>query len=322
MVSDEDAAGFRFQFLTSTSYLVDSSSMTAVSSSAPVELQEQSKQHADNTTQALSTTEPIETTTPDSHHVAEAENTQGLAKADLIRLLVAGFAFFCSGINDGSLGPLIPYILRQYQINTNFVSIVYGVTFLGWFSAAATNSHLTQLFDLGAVLTIGAIFQLLAHCLRAWLPPFGLYAASFWFAHIGQGYQDMHANSWVATVKAAHRWLGFIHAMYMAGCLVGPFVATGIASANDISKWCLFYTFPIGLNVINVLATAYAFRSTLAVKRKGHAHDEQEGQPVQRKSRNKDALKEMQATLKIRSVWLLALYFFFFLGVAITAGGM
>lgn len=254
-------------------------------------------------------------------HAVENEADQKLSRDDLIRLIVAGFAFFCSGINDGSLGPLIPYILRQYQINTNFVSLVYGITFLGWFSAAVTNSHLTQFFDLGAVLTIGAICQLLAHCLRAWLPPFGLFAASFWFAHIGQGYQDMHANSWVAAVKAAHRWLGFIHAMYMLGCLVGPFVATGVASANEVSRWYLFYTFPIGLNVVNVLATAWAFRSTLNIKRKQVARDEQRGAPTEIKSRNKDAIREIQSTLKIRSVWLLALYFFFFLGVAITAGG-
>ena len=290
------------------------------SAAQPVELQDQSNKQADNITRTISEADTAGTNLPESHAVAE-EPAPEMTKADLIRLIAAGFGFFCSGVNDGSLGPLIPYILREYQINTNFVSIVYGITFFGWFSAAVTNSHLTQLFALGAVLTIGTIFQLVAHCLRAWKPPFGLFATSFWFAHIGQAYQDMHANSWVASVKAAHRWLGFIHAMYMAGCLVGPFVATGIASANDVSRWYLFYTFPLGLCAVNVGATAYAFRSTVVVKRKGQPQDEQGGEAIQVRSRNKDALKEIRETVKIRSVWLLALYFFFFLGVAITAGG-
>lgn len=253
-------------------------------------------------------------------HTSETDAVAKLAREDLIRLLVAGFAFFCSGINDGSLGPLIPYIISQYDITTNFVSIVYGVTFFGWATAAISNSHLTQIFDLGAVLTIGAVSQLVAHCLRAWNPPFGLFAASFWFAHIGQAFQDMHANSWVSTVKTAHRWLGFIHAMYMAGCLVAPFVATPVASANNPSKWYLFYIFPLVLCVVNVVATAYAFRNTLRIKRK-HVRANEFGGSVGAKSRNKDAIHEIKETVKIRSVWILSLFFFFFLGVAITAGG-
>ena len=45
--------------------------------------------------------------------------------ATLLRLICAGYSFFCAGVNDGSLGPMIPYILRTYNISTNLVSIVY-----------------------------------------------------------------------------------------------------------------------------------------------------------------------------------------------------
>ena len=168
------------------------------------------------------------------------------------------------------------------------------------------------MFDLGIMLTIGASLQLLAHVLRSWLPPFGLFAASFFFAHLGQAYQDAHANTYVSSVKTAHRFLGFIHAMYAAGCLVGPLVATAVASANQPSRWNLFYTFPLGLCVLNVLLTVYAFRDSLRMKTKAQETSQ---------SRNKDALKEIKETLRIPSVWLLSLFFFFFLGVAITAGG-
>lgn len=139
-------------------------------------------------------------------------------------------------------------------------------------------------------------------------------------ANNAQGYQDMHANSWVANVKAAHRWLGFIHALYMFGCLVGPFVATAVASADEPSRWYLFYTVPIGLNVINVVVTAYAFRNTLRLRRKAETTTDDEILTAPR-SRNEDALKEIRETLRIKSVWILSLYFFFFLGVAITASG-
>src|SRR4051812_17496868 len=95
------------------------------------------------------------------------------------------------------------------------------------------NSHFSRYLDLGAILTLGAILQLVAHLLRFWTPPFGLYATTFFIQAAGMSFQDSHSNTFVASVNGAHRWLGFIHAMYALGCLVAPFVATGIASYVD-----------------------------------------------------------------------------------------
>jgi fucose permease len=47
-----------------------------------------------------------------------------LDKITLLRLICSGYSFFCAGVNDGSLGPLIPYLLSTYDLNTNRVSIV------------------------------------------------------------------------------------------------------------------------------------------------------------------------------------------------------
>ncbi|KAH1846503.1 hypothetical protein KXX54_009094 [Aspergillus fumigatus] len=199
-----------------------------------------------------------------------------------LKLVSAGFSFFVAGINDGSLGPLIPYIRQAYHIDTNLVAVVYGTTFCGWLVAALSNSHLCQYLDLGVLLALGA------------------------------AYQDTHANTFVASVKAAHRWLGFIHAMYMAGCLVGPFVSTAVASAGMHSRWNLFYAAPLGLGVINLVLVIGAFHDSLRLT-------QQFGQSPP-ESRQK-GLQEMKQTLCTPSVWLLSLYFFFFLGAAITAGG-
>lgn len=40
------------------------------------------------------------------------------------RLISAGFAFFVAGVNDGSLGALMPYVLQSYRIGTNVVAAV------------------------------------------------------------------------------------------------------------------------------------------------------------------------------------------------------
>ena len=40
------------------------------------------------------------------------------------KVTVAGFSFFCAGANDGTLGPLIPYVLSTFRIGTGEVAIM------------------------------------------------------------------------------------------------------------------------------------------------------------------------------------------------------
>jgi hypothetical protein len=44
--------------------------------------------------------------------------------APIFKLVVAGFSFFCAGVNDGTLGPLIPYMLKTFGIGTGNVAIM------------------------------------------------------------------------------------------------------------------------------------------------------------------------------------------------------
>lgn len=74
----------------------------------------------------LSERSPIEL----SEVVAENETsneTTASSRIDsrtLLRLLSAGFSFFVAGVNDGSLGVLIPWVIRDYGINTAILSSV------------------------------------------------------------------------------------------------------------------------------------------------------------------------------------------------------
>ncbi|PTB62001.1 MFS general substrate transporter [Trichoderma citrinoviride] len=251
----------------------------------------------------------------DGGSTAETES-RSLDKSVYLKLISASFSFFVAGVNDGAIGALIPYFIREHNVSTAIVSSVYGANFLGWLFAAFANTHLYQYLNLGAMLALGAAFQIAAHALRSWDPPFGLFVVTFWVVSVGQAFQDTHANSWVAGAvpKGAHRWLAFIHAMYMAGCLVGPFVATAVASAGEFSRWYLFYTFPLGLGAVNLVLTCVAFRDTLGLRRRSFASDEAV-------SRNKEAAQLIKKTASTPSVWLLSLFFFFYLGAVLTAGG-
>ncbi|KAF3915652.1 hypothetical protein ABW21_db0209609 [Orbilia brochopaga] len=252
---------------------------------------------------------------PSANAIGFEDEAIKLTKDTFLKLLSAGFSFFFAGTSDGCLGALIPYILRTYHINTDLIAVIYAAAFAGWVVAAVTNSHLLKYLGFGAILIIGACLQLLAHVLRVWGPPYALFATSFFFTSLGQAYQDSHSNTYVSSVKGAHRWLGFIHAMYALGLLVSPFVATAVAVALP-DRWAIFYAFLIGLGVMNIIAVAYAFRDSVNAQRREEGTDENpEG------SRSKSAIGEIKETLAMPALWFLSLYFFLFLGASVTGGG-
>ena len=169
--------------------------------------------------------------------------------------------------------------------------------------------------DTGAILAVGALLQLISNILRIWNPPFSLFAISFFGASLGMGYQDSHSNTFISTVHSAHRWLGFIHAMYALGGIVSPFVATPVSSLLQ-ERWSLFYTFLVGLGAINLGAVVLAFWDSVRL-----IPEQRPESGNETFSRRRDAMRGVTETLKLRVVWILSLFFFFSLGVGITAGG-
>jgi len=47
-----------------------------------------------------------------------------LTKRNLFKVLAASVSFFFAGNNDGSLGALTPYILRTYNVGTEYVALM------------------------------------------------------------------------------------------------------------------------------------------------------------------------------------------------------
>jgi sugar phosphate permease len=111
--------------------------------------------------------------------------------------------------------------------------------------------------------------------------------------------------------------------MYMAGCLVAPFAASPIASAKSPSVWYLFYTVPAGLGAINLAMCLLAFRSTFRLKGKPHSSPANGDPPAEHtsESQHKAASQLIKRTLKQSSLWYISVFFFFYLGMTLTASG-
>ena len=47
-----------------------------------------------------------------------------LRKKNLLKVIAASVSFFFAGNNDGSLGALTPYLLRTYNVGTEYVALM------------------------------------------------------------------------------------------------------------------------------------------------------------------------------------------------------
>jgi fucose permease len=104
---------------------------------------------------------------PPSSVVAETQSQLTVPIA--LKLGSAAFAFFVAGVNDGSLGALLPYALRGYHISTGSVAILYGTAFAGWVVAALVGGYVRAHIGSGGALVLGASSQLVAFALRVWV---------------------------------------------------------------------------------------------------------------------------------------------------------
>lgn len=55
-----------------------------------------------------------------------ANQTEGALTADKnrLKLISATLSFFLTGLNDGSIGALLPYVLHEYDIDTDRVAVL------------------------------------------------------------------------------------------------------------------------------------------------------------------------------------------------------
>ncbi|RGP69254.1 mfs transporter [Fusarium longipes] len=250
------------------------------------------------------------------------------------QVLAAGFSFFCAGVDGATLGPLLPYIIQSFTINVGEVAIIYACIFAGWVIAATTNLFLATKLSFSALLTLGATLQLLAQCLRPWSSQ-PVFFISFVVQAVGMGYQDTHANAWASGLPNAHRCLGFIHAMFALGCLVGPLVATAIATAtgsghskmDGIEAWRMGYFQLIGIHALNLVGMLLAFGNPLRQWKTRETTMPQvtttdtADPEVLARRRNKEALRDIGQLLKMRNFWLIGGFYLFNCGAWSAAGG-
>jgi hypothetical protein len=102
---------------------------------------------------------------------SNGEEVTTSAKNVKLQLLSCCVCFLVAGLNDGSLGTLLPYLLSTYTISTSFVGIMYATSFAGWFLAAIAMPYVVASAGAKGALLAGAVLYVVSQILRVWVRP-------------------------------------------------------------------------------------------------------------------------------------------------------
>ncbi|KAJ3030053.1 hypothetical protein HDV00_009118 [Rhizophlyctis rosea] len=246
-----------------------------------------------------------------------------------LRLISCCLCFATAGVNDSSVGPLIPYIMDSFSVSTALVALQFIPNLVGWLVAAGVNGYLFEWLGQGGVLMVGAGLNLNPlYSSHTQSPNFGLFAFTFFLTGFGQAVQDSKANTYVSSLgTTAHRYLGLIHAMYGVGLLFGPLISTAMAS--HITDWRIFYVVLVALNVLNCALVGWVFRDSMRVGKKvlfprTRGDEGRENvvvvEATSTTTEAKSATTLLLESLRFPPIWTMSLFYFFYLGAVLSLG--
>ena len=78
----------------------------------------------DHSTAAIPNNGPTATAGTRTRSISRPEEPQ--TARSMLKLICADFSFFYAGTNDGTIGPLLPYILRRYKVDSALATVMFA----------------------------------------------------------------------------------------------------------------------------------------------------------------------------------------------------
>ncbi|RAL00903.1 putative MFS efflux transporter [Aspergillus ibericus CBS 121593] len=195
---------------------------------------------------------------PQSATDVQTPVTPGNAPRTKWRLLSACFMNFANGLNDSAPGALIPYMETDYKIGYAVVSLIFVTNALG-FILAAPLTHALEM-RLGRSRTYSVSMGLLAavYVIIICKPPFPAVVASFFLLGLGMAINLALNNVFCANLVNSTTALGGLAGAYGIGGIIGPLVATALASHGV--RWSYYYSINLAMALINMAFAAWSFQ--------------------------------------------------------------
>ncbi|ORX40812.1 major facilitator superfamily domain-containing protein [Kockovaella imperatae] len=140
------------------------------------------------------------------------------------------------GWNDGSLGPLLPFLQRYYKINYLIISLSWLCNFAGGVFSGLAYIHITDRIGFGFAAALGALVQAIGYAFMSTGGPFALFLVGSGFLGFGFGFMASQIRRNIAQVNNitsrlpnASTKMFIVQACFGLGATVSPFISTPFA---------------------------------------------------------------------------------------------
>ena len=164
---------------------------------------------------------------------------------------------------------------------------------------------LHQTFGQRGAAFLSPLCRIIAYILLSLHLPWPVIVVGLVICGFGNGITEAAWNAWLGGLERSNELLGLLHGMYGLGALLAPIIATGMVGRGY--GWYEYYYIVLGTNALElVYGTAVFWRVD------GKAFRERTRQEVEEQGATGGTTKE---AAKSKVVWLIAVFFFLYVGV-------
>ncbi len=236
-----------------------------------------------------------------SHTVQETRQTRRVG-ASRIQLALAFFAFILIGANDGSLGVILPSLRAHYHIDNATVSLLFLASSAGYLLSSFNNGLLVEKLGNRRFLLLGSLVFVICAGTYVLMPPFAVLLIAALLLGAAVASLDAGMNSYIASLPNNTTLLNYLHAFYGAGAWLGPIVASGLIALQW--GWNNVYAVLGTMALLVLIGFATIFK----------------GVPVMQKAEAQREGNILFVTLRLRIVWIAALFLLFYTGAEVSTG--
>ncbi len=225
-----------------------------------------------------------------------------LGRSLRLKIGLAFSAFILIGASDATLGVILPGMSAHYHVDKGTIGLLFICMSIGYIAGSFNNGLLIgRLGNRLFLMCASGIFLLVAMMISI-MPPFFVLAVVYLFLGLSIAMFDAGLNSYIAGLPDNTKLLNYLHAFYGAGALLGPAVASSLLALQR--GWSSPYIVWGSMSLILLLGIAFLFKES--------APQHQEKAPGEGNI--------LTTVLKLRIVWLAAIFLMAYVGTEISLG--
>lgn len=132
-------------------------------------------------------------------------------KGHVKSLLASFFISIVAGLNDGSIGTIIPRLKEYYNIPNETISMLFLCSAIGFFISAGLNGYIVHKIGQLKTLYLGSITMFFAFIILSLGLPFPVMVCTMPFVGAGMALLDAAMNVYTANLPLATLMLNILH---------------------------------------------------------------------------------------------------------------